>query len=411
MSSESPFEDPQLEEEDVDPDAAFVHPDEMESEYIVDETNLPPIDDEDDEEDAANDENEEEEENDDAEAEAVVLDACVQSWTVHTDSVYCVAFHPTHAGLIASGGGDEVGYLLTVGEPEPNQKLTGHKDSVCCAAFSRDGKYLALASLDATLSVWDPTTGKQLSVLEGAAESIECFVWHERGPVLFAGAGDGTGWLWNVQTQSIMNVFSGHGDRINDAAFTPDGKRIVTVSDDTTLRVWDPKTAACLYTVKGYNFHENPATSVACSADNKTCLSAGLDHNAYISNILTGKSIGELKGHTESIEDTAFAVGFPWALTASMDGRVGLWDLTTLQNRLWMENSDHIGITRMSSFGSNIFTGDVRGRISMFDSRVGGGPIKKWQAHSDAVMDLCVSSDGKRVVSCSDDHTIKVFDL
>lgn len=368
---------------------------------------MPPIQDEDDD----GNEDAEAEAESESESETVQLDASTQSWAVHSDSVYCVAVHPTQPGLIASGGGDEVGFLFELGLPEPKFKLEGHKDSVCCAAFSRDGKYLALASLDATISVWDPTTGKQLSVLEGAAESIECFVWHERGPVLFAGAGDGTGWLWNVQTQSIMNVFSGHGDRINDATFTQDGKRIVTVSDDTTLRVWDPKTGACLQVVKGYNFHENPATSVACSADNKTCLSAGLDHNAYICNIITGKSIGELKGHTESIEDTAFAVGFPWALTASMDGKVGLWDLATLQNRLWMENPDHIGITRMSSFGSNIFTGDVRGRISLFDSRVGGGPIKTWQAHSDAVMDITVSSDGKQLVSCSDDHTVKVFDL
>jgi angio-associated migratory cell protein len=339
------------------------------------------------------------------------LDTAHASWSVHTDSVYCVAFHPKKNDTIASGGGDEVGYILTAGQEEPVAKLEGHKDSINAAAFSHDGKYLALASLDATVSIWDPEKGKQHTSFDGPGESVECFVWHDRGPVLFAGCGDGTGWLWNVQTKSTMMVLSGHSERINDAVFSTDGKKIITVSDDATLRVWDPKNGLCLHVIKGHMFHVEPATSVACYTDNATCLSGGLDHVGYVSNIITGKSLGELKGHEGSVEDTAFVTGFPWAMTASMDGRIGVWDLHTLQNRAWITNSEDIGITRMCQHGTTVFAGDVRGRVSMWDSRIGGAVIRRWQAHGDAIMDLDISHDGQFIASVSDDHTVKMFSV
>lgn len=355
------------------------------------------------------DDDEEGEEGAESDGETPTLDAAQQSWNVHTDSVYCVTFHPSKSDTIVTGGGDEVAYLLRAGQEAPVHKFEGHKDSIQAVAFSRDAKYLAVAALDATVSIWDPEKGTNIATLDGPGESVECFVWHDRGPVLFAGGGDGTGWLWNVQTQTTMNVLSGHGGQINSASFSADGKKIVTVSEDATLRVWDPKTGACLNVIKGHLFHTQPATSVVCHTDNATCLSAGVDTEAYLSNISTGKALGELKGHSAAIESTAFASAHPWAITASLDGRIGVFDLNSMQNRQWIKNREEYGITRIAQHSTTIVGGDVRGGVSAWDVRTGGAPVRHWQAHTDAVMDLDISHDGKNIVSVSDDHSVKLF--
>jgi ribosome assembly protein SQT1 len=357
--------------------------------------------------------------------------------------VYAVNFDKTRPTTLVTGGGDDVGYVCTLQSDHNNNnnnnnnsnnnngvmrmsatthKLQGHTDSVVAAEFSYDGKYVATASLDATLAIWDPATGARLHQFDGPSDSIECFAWHQRGPVLFAGGGDGTGWLWNAQTKQTLNVFTGHAGPITDALFTPDGKRIVTVSDDLTLRVWDPKTAACLLTVQGYGFHQEGITNVACHPEGHMCASGGTEASAFLSNILTGKIVGELRGHTDAVEATAFVPGFPWCVTASLDGRIGVFDLNTLQARLWITNhsaatpassATATGITRMllqqSSAPFVLWTADVQGTVRTWDLRAGGAPIRSWQAHHEPILSLAVSSDSSLFATSSDDCTVRVF--
>ena len=84
--------------------------------------------------------------------------------------------------------------------------LKGHTDAVWCVAFSPDGKQLASASWDRTVSLWDPSNGTEIRTLTGHTDVVRCL------------------------------------------AFSPDGKRLATASDDQTVRVWDDSTGQQLLT-------------------------------------------------------------------------------------------------------------------------------------------------------------------
>jgi len=53
------------------------------------------------------------------------------------------------------------------------QRLEGeHKDKITSLAFSTNGSYLAIVSLDGNLSVWSTATGKKLYAVESGASNI-----------------------------------------------------------------------------------------------------------------------------------------------------------------------------------------------------------------------------------------------
>ena len=46
-------------------------------------------------------------------------------------------------------------------------RLKGHTDAVYAVAFSPDGRYVATASFDNTLKLWDAATGKEIKTYGG----------------------------------------------------------------------------------------------------------------------------------------------------------------------------------------------------------------------------------------------------
>ncbi|XP_060958768.1 uncharacterized protein LOC133030243 [Cannabis sativa] len=56
-------------------------------------------------------------------------DDSMHIFTGHTDELYSVACSPTDALLVATGGGDDKGFLWKIGQGDWAFELQGHKDS------------------------------------------------------------------------------------------------------------------------------------------------------------------------------------------------------------------------------------------------------------------------------------------
>ncbi|TKA69809.1 hypothetical protein B0A49_05858 [Cryomyces minteri] len=198
----------------------------------------------------------------------------VAHFDAHKDSIFCIAQHPIHPEIVATGGGDDCGYIFDStppdrpvlpssyqSSPQPVErqslpalhKLEGHTDSLNAITFTLPkGEYLASAGLDGKLRVWhDPSgSGRQWSFLAEAAE-VDEINWlipcpHPAYPNTVAlGANDNSVWVYTINAAdassplTIVQAFYLHTGPCTAGAWTPDGKLLATVSEDSSLYVWD----------------------------------------------------------------------------------------------------------------------------------------------------------------------------
>ncbi|KAJ4701187.1 angio-associated migratory cell protein [Melia azedarach] len=402
-------------------------------EVTIDDEDLPDIDD-----DEAGSDPENSEQPDDSE----------HIFTGHSGELYTVACSPTDATLVATGGGDDRGFLWRINQGDWASEIQGHKDSVSSLAFSTDGQLLASGGFDGLVQVWDTSSGDCKCALEGPGGGIEWVSWHPRGHVLLAGSEDSAVWMWNADRGAYLNMFSGHGSSVTCGDFTPDGKTICTGSDDATLRIWNPKSGENIHVIRGHPYHTEGLTCLTISADSTLALTGSKDGSVHMVNITTGKVVSSLVSHTDSIECVGFS---PRVISEDSDGVIsdfneqysmdadnglGLLALVAsgvsraplgLQQEAWIRNLlsgicnirhprcsfDHEdGVTCLTWLGTSryLVTGCVDGKVRVWDS-LSSDCVRTFSGHTDAIQALSVSANQDFLVSVSLDGTARVFEI
>src|SRR5262245_1646864 len=91
--------------------------------------------------------------------------------------------------------------------------LKGHTGWVGGIAFSADGKYLATASTDRTVRLWDAHHLAPVGTFRGHDDIVCAVAFSPDGQLLATGSFDGTARLWSIvprKTPPVRHVFKGH---------------------------------------------------------------------------------------------------------------------------------------------------------------------------------------------------------
>jgi WD40 repeat protein len=285
-----------------------------------------------------------------------------------------------------------------------------HSDEVISVAFAPDGKALASASKDWTISLWEPNTGKEIrrwrqEAMDGMEGPAEALAWSADGTQL-VGVGGGGIRRWDVKGRLLLSVAI--RGPTNFLTLSPDGRLVANLPDvDQRVRLWD--------TTTGKEVRSGPRLKHlrgAFSPDGKVLALGGWPgQKARLWDVAAGKvvrSFGRFGGSTSAL---AFSPDGK-LIAEALEGRRALvfWEADTGKERRRL-------LEAVPGISQLVFSPDGRwlagargGQVLVWDLRAGklhcafGGDLA-------AVHDLAFSPDSKCLAAGCSWPAVRLWDV
>jgi len=187
---------------------------------------------------------------------------------------------------IVAGIGEASPTLWDTASGKQLHTLEGHKGAVTAALWSRDGKFLATGSADKTARVWDGGSAKLLRTLEGHESTVSALAWSADGKLATAGA-DKMVRIFPASSDKAQHTLKGHTHPVTALAWSRDGKTFASGSADRNIIVWNVETEKPLKTITA----DHDILTIAISPDGKSIASGGADDVVRIWSLPSGKFV------------------------------------------------------------------------------------------------------------------------
>lgn len=368
---------------------------------------------------------------------AFTCDDALKMWDL-TTGASIQSFPPTRAMCIAvlpdgnqalTGGFDKTLHFWDLDNKKEIGRLHGNTRPITGIAVSGNGCWAITCSHDNTVRICDLARRQEMHLLLGHSDAVNAVAVSPDSRWFASAGNDRTIQLWGAGTifrlervaqpipapLSVVKVeklrIRAHQGAIHSLAVLPDGLRAISAAADRTARLWDLRTGKELARLAG----NQPVTCLALSSDGKQFLTGGADNCVRLWDLKTGKELLCLKGHASSVDLVAFspdglrAVSIANDLTQRKQGILLAWDLTTgkqinhneTNTNTWPVDTAWCGdghwfafpIRRSPLSGSHVFLWNPEDTI-----------LKQYPVtgHTDTILNLAVSPDGKHLLTGSD---------
>jgi small GTP-binding protein len=264
----------------------------------------------------------------------------------HISWISTVAWAPTETYL-ASASDDNTIRIWDVATGQLVRILSGHDDTVFSVAWSPSGQILASSSDDETIICWDTETGQQLSRLTGHRSGVVTVAWLPDGQTLVSGSGDRTLRFWNALQGDLQEEVPAHEAWVRQIAVSPDNSLLASASYDRTIKLWDLRTRKCVKILEG---HRDYVHSIAWAPDGSTLASASKDLTVRIWEPKAGRVVQVLEGHTAAVYSVSFSRDSQLLATKALDSTVRIWQCGSWQTLAILPEE-----SIMTAFGSLAF--------------------------------------------------------
>ena len=288
--------------------------------------------------------------------------------------------------------------LFDYGIDRVTQTLVGHTGCIWNVVYSEDGEWIASASVDDTIRVWNPQNGNEVMRFENHTLHFSNLAFSSDGKTLAIGQWDGGITFCNLENVGgavrwyTHKWHSLHTGPVTSVAFHPKLPILASASADGTLGVWSLDTNFPFQRsqIKHDLLYRNvPLTGVAFSPDGRK-LAVGKWARSPGTTVVVlewngvprvGEPLGvvyedeielQLDRHWESVTSVAFSPDGELLAAGGVEGAINLWAINAEGN---IQSIPHV-----------------------------------LPRHKDSVFKVAFSPDGKTLASGSDDGTILLWD-
>jgi WD40 repeat protein len=317
-----------------------------------------------------------------------------------------VCFSPDGALLAGEAGEKTVKLWEVAGGKE---RATLNDVEMRSAAFSLDGSTLALACRDDTIKLWDVGAGKMRGTLKGHTADVWSLVFSSDGQTLVSEAGRYSHKVeittWDVQLgRERASATIQLGGRETSVGLSPDGKTVASEREVPALKVVDVLTGKEVASLKG---HTETIASVAFSPDGKTLASGGWPYEQReikLWDVAAGKEKATLKGHPGIVDSVAFSPDGK-TLAGANSQAVKLWDVANGKERAPLLAEKDWGRAEgpvaFSPDGKTLASRGDRDSVVLWDPATGKS-LATLEGHKHSVRAVCFSPIGKVLASAGE---------
>jgi WD40 repeat protein/DNA-binding XRE family transcriptional regulator len=334
-----------------------------------------------------------------------------RAWQAHNHTIVTIAISPDERYLATASweGG------LTVWDLARGFSIwtTCLIHPVWVLAFAPDGRTLVSAGLDGQIHLWDVATGGVLQTLVDHSGPVFRLAWSRDGRWLASAGFDAQIRLWANAEEPASRLqltpfqrLSGHTSMVTGLAFAPDGQTLASAAWDLTVKLWAIHTGRVIETIPFPTRHSD----LAWSPDGRLLAAGALDPTLWVWDLEEHSQRTEFDEQTTAVHSLAFTPDSHTLVTAHEDGALRVWDApsgrcirttqcfaVSVADLAW-----HPAGAQIASVGSTL-TVDIWDTTSSL-------PLKHLPGHHLYIWGVAWSPDGRQMASCGEDGTVRIWD-
>lgn len=345
----------------------------------------------------------------------------IRSYTGHTDSITFAMFSP-NGEWIASASYDRSIIIWDYKKGIIKNVLKGHKDIVWRVAFSSDNKYVVSASDDKKVLIWEIENGNLIATLNSHNKRVNSVAFSPNNKWIISASSDGTAIIWDFMEDTILKILDGNKwiasdfifptfeerQSIYDAQFSPDGKSILTAHQDETIRLWKVMPFSSYKSLLGHNKN---VSWITFSPDDKYLASASSDLSIRIWDILNDRSIVLRGAHDKFISYISYSPDGKMIVSSSADKTIKIWDaISGTLLSTFIGHTDFVRCANFSPDGQFIVSASLDKTIMIWETNT-GKMVSKLLGHKAEVSHVAYSNSGDLIASSSEDNSILIWDV